>query len=452
MIENKDSKYTIPWQWILRKDIYYSDKYTLFNIYTKTLVILSPALFSILKILYYNAVSMKNLENELLKIGIIFDYRKLNDIAINNNAQDLYIKSESPYHEIKTFKYFQMAYRVPVTSTPVDVELHLTHNCNLACKHCFQSSCFKSDKNSHLEVNKWIDIFRQFENLNMHNIIISGGEPLYYEHFCDLMSQVVNYRLNFIIMTNGMLINSSHISLFKKKNVQLTISVDGHNAAMHDLLRGKGTFEKLDKILSLLVENNINVNIAYTINKYNLPYVEDLIKYVLEKGLKKVSFGIIKPLGRAQLNKELLLSKIEEKRAYDLFNNLNSKYSKVLNLNLPNLSYQKEVACTENNDYVFCSAGTKRIAINSGGKLYPCIKSFGYEKFEIGDLKDDSIYDLWINNKWDLFRGGICISQIKICNTCRFQHICSLKNCRLDHYYKSKSLYEKPDNCFLDKA
>ena len=30
-------------------------------------------------------------------------------------------------------------------------------------------------------------------------------------------------------------------------------------------------------------------------------------------------------------------------------------------------------------------------------------------------------------------------------------NIHSLKNCRLD-YYKSKSLYEKPDNCFLDKA
>ena len=30
-------------------------------------------------------------------------------------------------------------------------------------------------------------------------------------------------------------------------------------------------------------------------------------------------------------------------------------------------------------------------------------------------------------------------------------HISSFKNCRLD-YYKSKSLYEKPDNCFLDKA
>ncbi len=30
-------------------------------------------------------------------------------------------------------------------------------------------------------------------------------------------------------------------------------------------------------------------------------------------------------------------------------------------------------------------------------------------------------------------------------------HICSFKNCRLD-YYKSKSLYEKPDNCFLDKV
>lgn len=30
-------------------------------------------------------------------------------------------------------------------------------------------------------------------------------------------------------------------------------------------------------------------------------------------------------------------------------------------------------------------------------------------------------------------------------------HIYSLKNCRLD-CYKSKSLYEKPNSCFLDKA
>ena len=138
-----------------------------------------------------------------------------------------------------------MNYKVPVTSTPVDVELHLTHNCNLACKHCFQSSGYKSDKNIHLSVNNWISIFKQFENLNMHNIIISGGEPLCYEHFYDLMSHVINYRLNFVIMTNGMLINSSLLPLFKRKNIQLTISVDGHNAILHNLLRGEGSFERL---------------------------------------------------------------------------------------------------------------------------------------------------------------------------------------------------------------
>lgn len=452
MIEDSNSKYTISWQWILRKDAYYIDKYTLYNVYTKTLLILSPALFSIMKILYYNAISMKHLENELLEIGIIFDYKKLNNIAINNNAQDLYIKSDNPYHNANILKYSQMNYKVPVTSTPVDVELHLTHNCNLACKHCFQSSGYKSDKNIHLSVNNWISIFKQFENLNMHNIIISGGEPLCYEHFYDLMSHVINYRLNFVIITNGMLINSSLLPLFKKKNIQLTISVDGHNAILHNLLRGEGSFERLDKILPLLVKNDINVNIAYTINKYNLPYIEDFINYILVKGLKSVSFGMIKPMGRALLNKDLLLSKVEEKRVYDLFNNLKSKYNKLLNLNFPDLSYQREVTHTKTNNYVCCSAGTRRIAIDSGGKLYPCIKAFGYKEFEIGDLKDKSIYDLWINNnKWNIFRGEICVSQINICHTCKFQYICSLKNCRLDHYSRSKSLYEKPDNCFLDK-
>lgn len=454
MILEKKLQYTIAPQWILREDKYFHSKYSLFNVYSKVLLTLSDALYCIIKIFYYNAISFQELESYLEKNGISFDLGEFLKIITENNAQDLFIESNRPHQKSKNIKVDSILFNeeVPVASTPIDAELHLTHNCNLVCPHCFQDSKKNSDKLSHLTPTEWYEIFKQFENLNMHNIIISGGEPLFYEGFSELIELIVNLRLNYVFLTNGMLIDENNIHYFKSKNIQLTISLDGHNAEIHDAIRGHGAFHRLDKILDLLVRNNVNVNIAHTINKINYPYIEHLILYAIDKQLKSISFGITESTGRASINRRLLISHKEEAEFRNIYGELESKYGQQIKFNFPNLSYVTKSEDYGANKYVFCSAGTRRIAINSQGDVFPCIKAFNFHELKIGNLKDSDIASIWNNNNlWKLYRGGITIDQVHVCNECEKNAGCALRNCRLGCYSSKYGLYGKPYNCLIDK-
>ena len=454
MIEYTYLKYTVSPRWILRKDLLYHPIYTLYNIDRRIILNLSPALYSIIKMLYFYALSINEITKYLKSKGIDFNYIILNQIEQDYNAEDLFVLSNKPYHinnnEIGVDHLFLDS--VPITSTPMDAEVHLTHNCNLHCPHCFQNSFRNSDKRHHLSISKWQQIFKEFELLNMHNIIISGGEPLFFEYFKEVMEYAVQLRLHYTIMTNALLVNNDNIGIFKHKNVLMSISLDGHNPKIHDQIRGNGSFLKLERILKFLISNDVCISISHTINKINYTYIQDFIPYLISLGIKQVSFGFTESKGRASINNRLLLNKSEENYIHSLLTNLSEKYKGEIKLDFPSLSYAKNATGFSIHNQVYCAAGTKRIAISSDGKLYPCIYAFDHKELMIGDLNNDTIENLWLNsNKWKLFRGGIRIEQIHECNICDLQSICAFRNCRLKYYDKKYGLYGKPKNCLKDK-
>ena len=82
----------------------------------------------------------------------------------------------------------------------------------------------------------------------MHNVTLTGGEIMFYPHFSEVFNNIVDKRINYRVLTNGTLINSSNVEALSRKNVSLTISLDGHSDKQHDQLRGKGVFNKVVKM------------------------------------------------------------------------------------------------------------------------------------------------------------------------------------------------------------
>lgn len=453
MISNIYDSYTISESWILRKDDFYHTRYTLYNINDNTLVAMSESLYCIVKILYYHALSMHQLTAMLAQYGIDFDWKDLEDFE-RKHTKGIFVKSNKALHsqsdEIVTENFCDG--RVPVSSTPMDAEIHFTHNCNLQCRHCFQESDAHSDGRKHLSTEQWLRILKQFEMLKMQNIIISGGEPLFYDNFQEVMKVARDYHLFYTIMTNGMLLNADNLKLFNKPNIKLIISLDGHTPELHEVLRNKNTFKILEQKLKILVDNHVKFSIAHVLHKKNVDHIEAFLEYLVSMKIKEVSFGLIEPTGRAALNRELLLSKKEEQSAVDKIQVLSQQYEGLLQIDFPDLSFVEKASDYGSCDLVYCSAGTKRIAVSSDGLLYPCISAFDIEGLMIGDLKKDTIMDLWVNNElWELYRGGISIAQVKGCNDCNLNNACALRNCRIKSYTKQDGLYSKPRNCLADK-
>ncbi|KPJ72919.1 hypothetical protein AMJ52_04590 [candidate division TA06 bacterium DG_78] len=154
--------------------------------------------------------------------------------------------------------------------------LNLTEDCNLRCKYCIYSDNYtysrKPSKNAmKLETGKRaIDYFFKLnEKAAIRNpgkkIAISfyGGEPL----LClSIMDKLIQYarentplRINFVMTSNGMLLNDEVSDFIVKNNIFFAISLDG-NKENHDRNRvtvtGRGSFDIVNKNIKRFFERH----------------------------------------------------------------------------------------------------------------------------------------------------------------------------------------------------
>lgn len=151
--------------------------------------------------------------------------------------------------------------------------------CNIACTYCYW---FRDEKvydkpkilteAVELAVLQKLKSYISRKQLTQFEIIFHGGEPLLFgkKRFDNLCNQLrileaeTNCHLLLSVTTNGLLIDSEWIALFKKYRMNIGISLDGYkqiNDTSRVDFKGNGTFDKVKKAIKLLQEANINPGI-----------------------------------------------------------------------------------------------------------------------------------------------------------------------------------------------
>ena len=156
--------------------------------------------------------------------------------------------------------------------------LNITNICNLACKHCYLQNPGK------LEID--IDIFEkavlQFEEMGGLKLMISGGEPLIHSRFWELMDILPSYELRVVLLSNGTLIDKTTARKLSRYVHEVQISIDGIRS--HDLLRGKGSYNRSMRGISNLCGSGIPVSIATMVHKFNTDEFEEMDKLFSKMG------------------------------------------------------------------------------------------------------------------------------------------------------------------------
>ena len=65
----------------------------------------------------------------------------------------------------------------------------------------------------------------------------------------------------------------------------------------------------------------------------------------------------------------------------------------------------------------------------------------------IGNIKHQSICEIWRSKDWSVFRGEITISDLPSCNTCNHKTKCELKSCRLRALNTYGDFYGRTPGC-----
>ena len=173
--------------------------------------------------------------------------------------------------------------------------VHLTTACNLRCKYCFQA-----DKQ--LVSLSWTSLRSALEWLlagdgDNVRVAFTGGEPLLR---LDLLRRAIAFleaerrrgrRLTLEILTNGLLLDDETIAFVADHDIHVHLSMDGRPPAQD--LRGRGTFAKLDRLLTRLGQERPflfahRLKIAMTACRQNVPVLADSVAYLVDAGVSTI--------------------------------------------------------------------------------------------------------------------------------------------------------------------
>lgn len=144
--------------------------------------------------------------------------------------------------------------------------------CNIECINCYIESSPTNDRLVYItqtEVAAFLDEIEE-QNLGTEQIAFTGGEPFMNPDMIAMAQDALSRNYTVLILTNAMApmqrpqIKEGLIKLKNQYGDALTIrvSLDHFSDALHDTLRGKGSFKKTIEGLDWLSENDFQVAIA----------------------------------------------------------------------------------------------------------------------------------------------------------------------------------------------
>lgn len=177
----------------------------------------------------------------------------------------------------------------------------MTNRCNLVCKHCYVSSHPHGARG--LSVDRSVRFSQELhDELGSLTFNLTGGEPLTRAADAIAILESASKYHKVKLLTNGTLVNERIARFLTDLEIVVRISLDGGSAAVHDRLRGRGSFDKLQRGLSFLEEAGYPMDRleAYaTITPGATNEVPKILDFAASKSIRVVKFESLAKGGRA---------------------------------------------------------------------------------------------------------------------------------------------------------
>ena len=318
------------------------------------------------------------------------------------------------------------------------VAWELTRRCNLYCAHC-RASAAKGPYPHELTTSQCYRVIDQIVQLGKPILILSGGEPLLRQDFFDIASYASQKGLRVALGTNGTILDSNMASRLKQVAIsRVGVSLDFPQRDLQDRFRGSsGAFDAALRGIACVRQAGLSIQINSTITKQNAPYLDDLLTLALEIGAAAFHPFLLVPTGRGKCLASEELSAQEHERVlnwiYDKQNELGERiffkptdapqYMRVVQQRGGSAKGHGSMNSLTRG----CLAGTGFCFISHISKVQGC----GYLDIEAGDLKQQSLTQIWQTSP--LFLQLRNLANIKgKCGVCEFKKVCG--GCRARAY------------------
>ena len=269
---------------------------------------------------------------------------------------------------------------------PMTVVLELVNRCDLECVMCYQGFRNDSEKFT-IDENVLNKIFDDFKKNKLSALMLTASEPLLYKNIEKVLKKAKEAEImDTFLFTNGSLLNKRNSEMILNSCItRMFVSIDAATEETYNKVRIPVGKKRLQEKRLQILETKIKDFVAMR-NSLNKKLPLTRVSFVaLEENqheaemFKKKWEGIVDSV------------EIQRETSVKLYDDLEE--------------LKKGKKYKDKSDSYNCNKPWGDMAIYSDGKVGPCCNLVG-RMTPIGNIKDQSIYEIWNGSKMNKIREG----------------------------------------------
>lgn len=171
----------------------------------------------------------------------------------------------------------------------------ITDKCNLKCTMCGACDYSPGDHNM-LSLDDWKAVIDSAAQLKTQILSITGGEAMLRKDLFDLIRYTRGKGIRVHLNTNATILREKQAELLRDTGVEtVSISIESHEEDIHDLIRGRGMFQRtLEGVRRLRrIAPDVRIGLNCVINKHNVNGLHGMVPFAAREGLDQVKFAPI---------------------------------------------------------------------------------------------------------------------------------------------------------------
>ncbi len=306
-------------------------------------------------------------------------------------------KIQRQWNHVPAMKQFTTEF---LQSEDFTIQWHITHTCDLHCKHCYDRS-LRSNLNMDQANQILDDLFHFCRRMSVQgHVVLTGGNPYLHKDFFAIYQGAIDRDFSVSILGNPVPEKMIQKTMDIAEPGFYQVSLEGLQQN-NDFIRGPGNFDAVISFLEILKKHDIFSMVMLTLTKQNMADILPLARF-LENKVDAFNFNRLSQVGEG---KNLLLP---TKAEYENFlrsylQEAEQKDHVILKDNLFNIIlHENNLPLHDGCTGFGCGAAFNFVAILPDGEVHACRKF----PSEIGNALEQSLYDIFYSPKALSYRDG----------------------------------------------
>ncbi len=297
---------------------------------------------------------------------------------------------------------------------PIAILAELTHRCPLACPYCSNPVDLVA-RQTEMDTETWIDIFRQAAEMGVLQVHVSGGEPASRRDLVQLVKGARNAGLYVNLITSGVGLTDARLHELDAAGVDhIQLSLQGISATSADWIGNyPGAFARKMAVADKIAEIGFPLTLNAVMHRHNLDDLPEMIEIAKRLGARRIEVACVQFQGWALKNRAMLqptreqvdaAKKVVEQARKD------NRGTLVFDFVPPDYYADFPKACMG-------GWGSTGLNITPDGRVLPCHAAETIPSLEFQTVQEASLSDIWYKDAaFAAFRGTDWMPDL--CNDC----------------------------------